>query len=78
MLQSGKLQVGEKIRKSVVHSFLKIYSVLYLTSGDFCSLLNTFANSLNPDEARPDLDLNRLTLMVFLKELLEKNDFEKN
>ena len=36
----------------------------------------TFANSLDPDQARqnigPDLDLNCLTLMVFLKEFFEK------
>ena len=34
-------------------------------SGDFCHLLITFANSLDPDQARqnvgPDLDHNRLT-----------------
>ena len=32
---------------------------------DFCHLLITFANSLDPDQdqnVRPDLDLNRLTL----------------
>ena len=36
------------------------------TSGNFCCLLITFANSLNPDQARqnvgPDLDPNCLTL----------------
>ena len=41
-------------------------------SGDFCCLLVTFANSLNPDQAGknvgPDLDPNCLTLMVFLKD----------
>ena len=45
------------------------------------SLLITFANSLDPDQARqnvgPDLDPNCLTLMVFLKEFFEKDDFEK-
>ena len=42
--------------------------VLYLTllaRGDFCCLLITFANSLDPDQARqnvgPDLDPNCLT-----------------
>ena len=42
----------------------------------------TFANSLDPDQARqnvrPDLSPNCLTLMVFLKEYFEKVDFEKN
>ena len=37
-------------------------------------------NSLDPDQARqnvgPDLDPNCLTLMVFLKEFIEKDDFE--
>ena len=37
----------------------------------FCRLLITFANSLDPDQARqnvgPDLDPNFLTLMIFLK-----------
>ena len=41
----------------------------------------TFANSLDPDQARqnigPDLDLNCLTMMVFLKEFFEKVYFEK-
>ena len=39
---------------------------LFLSSGDFCCLLITFANSLDPDQDRqnvgPDLGLNRLTL----------------
>ena len=38
----------------------------FLASGDFCRLLITFANSLDPDQARqnvgPDLDPNCLTL----------------
>ena len=42
-----------------------------------CCLLITFANCLDPDQARqnvwPDLD----TLMVFLKEFFEKVDFDK-
>ena len=41
-----------------------------------------FANSLDPDQARrnvqSDLGPNCLTLMVFEKELFEKIDFEKN
>ena len=38
----------------------------FSASGDFCLLLITFANSLDPDQAgqnvRPDLDPNCLTL----------------
>ena len=41
----------------------------------WCRLLITFANSLDPGQARqnvgPDLDPNCLTLMVFLKEFLK-------
>ena len=47
----------------------------------WCHLLITFANSLEPDQARqyvwPDLDPNCLILMVFLKEFYKKVDFEK-
>ena len=42
----------------------------------------TFANSLDPDQARhhvePDLDPNCLTLIVILKEFLKEVDFEIN
>ena len=41
----------------------------------------TFTNSLDPDYDRqnvgPDLDLNCLTLSVFLKEFLEKTNYDK-
>ena len=53
----------------------------YLNSAYWCCLLITFANSFEPDQAQqyvgPDLDLNCLTLMVFLKEFFEKVDFEE-
>ena len=46
----------------------KLFCILFNSlpsSGDFCHLLITFANSLDPDQAqqnvRPDLDLNCLT-----------------
>ena len=48
-------------------------------SGDFCCLLITVANSLDPDQDRqivsPDLDPNRLKLSV---QFLEKVKFEKS
>ena len=48
-------------------------------SGDFCCLLITLANSLDPDQDRqivsPDLDPNRLKLSV---QFLEKVKFEKS
>ena len=55
-------------------------------SGNFCLLLITFANSLDPDEDQhkvyvgPHLDPNglTLTLIVFQKEFFEKIDFEKS
>ena len=51
-----------------------------------CQLLITFPDSLDPDQNRQnvgtDLDPNSFslfdTLMVFLKEFFEKDDFEKN
>ena len=64
----------------------KIVSISYLSghaktalSGDFCSLLITFASRLDPDLDRqnvsPDLDPNRFdTLMVFQKFVLKKVD----
>ena len=51
----------------ILTNYLKISSVFNSlpTSGDFCHLLITFANSLDPDQARqnvgPDLDSNCLT-----------------
>ena len=61
--------------------WLNITVYLFLARGDFCHLLITFANSLDPDQGRqivgPDLDQNCLTLMVFLKESFEKVNFEK-
>ena len=48
------------------------------TSGDFCCLLITLANSLDPDQARrnvgPDLDPNCL---VFLKDFFYKVNLKK-
>ena len=48
-------------------------------SGDFCQLLITFANSLDPDPAQqnvgPDLDPN--CLMAFLKDFFEKVNLKK-
>ena len=49
----------------------------FLASGDFCHLLINFVNSLDPDQedqnVGPDLDLNRLRLIAFLKEFLKNN-----
>ena len=62
---------------------IAIYLISYLASSYFIHLLITFANSLNPDQDRqnvgPDLDPNHLMLlMLFLKEFLEKVNFEKS
>ena len=60
------------------------YFSSFLASGDFCHLLITFANSLQPDQdlqnVVPDLDQNCLidTLIVFLKDFFEKFNFEKS
>ena len=58
----------------------------YLTfpaCGDFCRLLITFENSLDPDQDQqnvgPDLDSKHFDiLIVFLKEFFEKVNFEKS
>ena len=42
----------------------------FLASGDFCRLLKTFANSLDPDLFD--------TLIVFMKEFFGKVNFEKS
>ena len=50
------------------HSAVAVSRVInsFLACGNFCRLLITFANSLDPDQDRqnvgPDLDPNRLTL----------------
>ena len=53
-----------------------------LASGNLCSLLITFANSLEPDQDRqnvsPELDQPFDALIVFLKEFFEKVYFEKS
>ena len=56
-----------------------------LASGDFCRLVITFENSLDPDQDQQyvknigtDLDPNHYdTLIVFLKELFEKKSILK-
>ena len=70
------------LRNYIIIWFLKIVKkrlTLYL----LVSSAETFANSLEPDQARQNvaLDLvpNCLThYLVFLKEFLEKGDFEKS
>ena len=61
------------------------YMLHFPPCGDFCSLLITFANSLNPDQARqnirPDLDPDCLILWwyVFLKDFFfETVNLKKN
>ena len=52
---------------------------MYTPSGDFCSLLITFANSLNPDQKRQNVgpDVDPSTLLEFLEELFEIVNFGK-
>ena len=50
-----------------------ICSNSFLASGDFCDILKTIANILDPD-----LDPNCLTLIVFLNDIFEKVNFEKS
>ena len=60
---------------------------LFLLAGDFCHLLITFINSLDPDQdpqnvsisVCPDQNPNYFdTLIVFLKEVIEKKSFWKS
>ena len=69
--------------KALNHSpeFLAPHLLPRLKSFDFYHLLITFVNSLDPGQdwqnVGPELDPNCLTLMAFLKEFFEKDDFEK-
>ena len=60
---------------------MRLMSNSFLASHDFFCLLITFANHLDPEQGQQIdslyLDPNCLTLIVFLKEFFEKNDFEK-
>ena len=53
----------------------------FLANGNFCHLLITFANSLDPDQDRqdvgPDLDSSCFTLIMFLKEFFGEKLFYK-
>ena len=50
----------------------------YLASADFCHLLITFANSLEPDQDWHYDPKWFDTLIVFLKDCFEKVNFEKS
>ena len=54
---------------AVLHRFYCAIMNCFFASGDFCRLLITFVNSLDPDKTD--------TLIVFLKEFLKKVKFEK-
>ena len=62
------IQKEVKIELLVFFPTQESYNLFYscLASGDFCRLLITFANNLDPDHDQrnvgPDLDPNRLTL----------------
>ena len=60
-----KLTSAKVLAKKVVSTSCFVFNSLP-PRGDCCCLLITFANSLDPDQARqnvgPDLDLNCLTL----------------
>ena len=69
--QSVKVKVlsytGNKMSLSMkVGMLLNLIINYFLASSDFCHLLKTYANSLDPDQDRqnvgPDLDSNCLTL----------------
>ena len=66
-MQTVNLQMTRVVIGSFGYPLTAIKTWLtLLASSDFCRLLITFANSLNPDQDKqnvgPDLDLNHLTL----------------
>ena len=73
------IHVADVVGNVAAFKLLCIYltSNTFTASGDFCFLSLTFAKSLDQDQARqnvgPDLDLNCLTLMVFLQMFLIYN-----
>ena len=60
----------------------KLYSSLASGNLPFLKLLIPFGSNLDPDQARQnvgsDLDPNHLTLILLLKEIFEKVNFEKS
>ena len=73
---------GELYIFHLYYSLFPRFPHSFLVSGDFCCLLMTFANSLFPDKYRQnvclDLDTDRLTLIVFLKDALKKLILKKS
>ena len=64
MLEPNEIDFSQGFSQKVVSSSCSIFNYLP-ASGNFCDLLITFANSLDPDQARQnagsDLDPNCLT-----------------
>ena len=68
--------------RNIKDKYWKFYFNSFPTSGDFCHLLITFANSLDPDQAWKKCRAwsgSKLfdTLMVFLTDFFEKVNFKK-
>ena len=70
-----------------IHSLIRVFNccgflITLPASSEFCGLLATFANSLDPDlsrhSVRPDLDPSCLTLLLFLNEYFEKVMLKKS
>ena len=64
--------------KEVTCVYAGIYS--FPANGNFCRLLITFANRLDPEQEHPSCSLSKLldTLIVFLKENNEKSQQTMN
>ena len=68
-------QAGKELNNDLISAYLQVPTRIlkdvnfssFLARGDFCRLLMTIANSLNPDQDQqnvgPDLGPNRLTLL---------------
>ena len=67
-LEPNEINFSQGFSQKVISTCCFVFNSLP-ARGDFCCLLITFANSLNPDQARqvvgPDLDPNCLTLIWY-------------
>ena len=63
--EKSDVEKYQQMTKKIMKNYPACKVNVFLTRGDFCELLITFANSLDPDQARqyvgPGLDPNCLT-----------------
>ena len=65
--------ISDNFENNLLLSFISIAIFIYFhASGDFCRLLLTFANSLDPDQARQNVGFDLISTRLYAK----KNHFE--